>query len=674
MVHRSSPRGEPSAVPVVLCCALGEEADVEEVGRALRERGLPVEVLVGVELDPRALAAAIDRWRGEGLYVLCRAGALDRTRIDALREVLLARRVPFGRTLTVGASTRAELLERIEQGLKKLGPTARPTAASTSTATATTTETNAGGTTRPRRATIPVIPATITRALQNPPAGATAPAAAKRPSRTLPPAAPPPRKAGTAAATRSEPMAAPPPAAVDAAVRDPGDVTFAGVSEAELPGRADDETQTKQPDTSVSAMELDANAVEQTQTKQPDTSVTAAEVDPDLLEDEEDVTRLRPKHDDDELPSLDLEGMLAAIGDGPDPAARGNTVVARSDTAVASGNTVVARSEPLISRITLKTTALPLDGHHEDIAEVSLSDGEVIVDRTQVVPAQRPPPIPATTTMPSPRVPEPDPAPTTDAEAASGGHGKLLVAAVVGALGLGVLGAVLVANRDDPRPTPSAPPDAAGAGEVVADARKAGVQPDATPETPDADAEAKADDANAEAGGDAKPDADAKGDAKADAGDTKPERGDDDASASRPALAGATVKPRLVLPTTARKPAVPSPPKTRVQLALRERAVRALDILLVARRPSKPLPFADAQKHCESLDVLGIQGWRLPDVGELASLGDAGMLGRVFYWSQTSGDTFGDTHMAWNGRMGQAASRSKAAVALCVRGDRGEAP
>jgi len=102
--------------------------------------------------------------------------------------------------------------------------------------------------------------------------------------------------------------------------------------------------------------------------------------------------------------------------------------------------------------------------------------------------------------------------------------------------------------------------------------------------------------------------------------------------------------------------------------------LRALDVLLVARRQSKPLAYDAAVQHCSTLDVQGIQGWRLPDVGELASLGEAGMLGRAMYWSQTAGDTFGDTHMAWNGRSNHAATRDRGAVALCVRGDHGQTP
>jgi hypothetical protein len=233
---------------------------------------------------------------------------------------------------------------------------------------------------------------------------------------------------------------------------------------------------------------------------------------------------------------------------------------------------------------------------------------------------------------------------------------------------------VLVSNRDGADATASA---ASSKTEVVADASKA--QPDDAkadapkPEEPKPESgpdEAKADDGAAEAkaddGGEAPPEEPTTNtDAKTEAVQ--------DSAATRPGLASATVKPSAKLPMLARPPAVPPPPRTRVEAALRAREIRALDILLVVRKPSRPLAFGEAVRHCSGLDVQGIQGWRLPDVGELASLDEAGMLTRGFYWSQTSGDTFGDTHMAWNGRTRQAASRIKGSVALCVRGDRGEA-
>ncbi len=681
----------------------------------MRERGLQVDVLVGVELDPRALAAAIDRWRGEGLYVLFRAGALDRVRVDSLREVLLARRVPFGRTLTVGPTTKAELVERVEQGLKKVVPFTRGAGTPAAAGAAASEPT---GPTRPRRQTIPVIPASVTRSLP----GATSPESAEtrstaaptpptsakpttaKPASTMPrpiakpgsakptsvsptgprsmPPAPPSRRveptraanedttagehaAGNELTSTSEPPSpeehtiadeapsAPPvamPEVADASttvgVLGTGD-TVAGAE----PDAEGDETTfigTPEPAPTIAT-------IEPTETKRPDTSVTALEVDADLLDDEEsDVTRLRPKHDDDELPSLDLDGMIAAIGDGPDPAARGNTVIAREDSIAPRGDTVIARVH------TLKASAVPFDGYPDDAPEISLSDGEVLVDRTMVTPAQRPPPPPPalTTTMPTPRTPAP---PLEDTPGPS--TGKLLVAAVVGALGIGVLIAVLVSGDDDADASAQAKTD------VVADASKS--QPDEarpvdTPEpaTPEAKADVvpAKDEAGEVAPEEEKPTPDEKGEAV-----------QDPVPPTRPGLASATVKPAAKLPMLARPPAVPPPPKTRVEAALRARELRALDILLVVRKPSRPLSYADAETYCSAMDVRGIQGWRLPDVGELASLDEAGMLARGFYWSHTPGDTFGDTHMAWNGRTRQAGSRVKGSVALCVRGDRGEA-
>lgn len=686
----------------------------------MRERGLQVDVLVGVELDPRALAAAIDRWRGEGLYVLFRAGALDRTRVDSLREVLLARRVPFGRTLTVGPTTQSELVERVEQGLKKVVPIARAPGASGSAAAGSAEP----AATRPRRQTIPVIPATITRSLpgaatpEPTPPSATPPTAkpAAKPTSGLPrpiakptsarptgprsmppspttrriePATPPTANEDTtagehAAGNELTSTSAPPspdehtiadeaPAAPPIAVPDDKDAnttvgvigtadTVAGVGavdplEVVEPPRdpeGDDATFTG------THVQVDAAPVaEPTQTKRPDTSVTALEVDADLLDDEDDdVTRMRPKHDDDELPSLDLDGMIAAIGDGPDPAARGNTVIARDDSIAPRGDTVIARVH------TLKASAVPFDGYPDDAPEISLSDGEVLVDRTMVTPAQRPPPLPTslTTTMPTPKTPPPvvedAPGPST---------GKLLVAGVVGALGIGVLIAVLV-SRDDGDATAST----ATKTDVVADASDAkptdaktatpGPTPSDPKTEPGTDVKDDGDEAIPEEGKSAE---DTEGTAKTEVQEV--------ATPTRPGLASATMKPAAKLPMLARPPAVPPPPKTRVEAALRARELRALDILLVVRKPTKPLSYADAEKHCGAIDVRGIQGWRLPDVGELASLDDAGMLARGFYWSSTSGDTFGDTHMAWNGRTRQAASRMKGSVALCVRGDRGEA-
>ena len=102
--------------------------------------------------------------------------------------------------------------------------------------------------------------------------------------------------------------------------------------------------------------------------------------------------------------------------------------------------------------------------------------------------------------------------------------------------------------------------------------------------------------------------------------------------------------------------------------ALRARTIRALDVLLVARQRGT-MTVADAEKHCDALDVAGVAHWRLPALGELASLTDAGMLARGAYWTNTAADTFGDTRMAWNSSRREASVRYKPAAVVCVRSD-----
>ena len=53
-----------------------------------------------------------------------------------------------------------------------------------------------------------------------------------------------------------------------------------------------------------------------------------------------------------------------------------------------------------------------------------------------------------------------------------------------------------------------------------------------------------------------------------------------------------------------------------VGAALEERKVRALDILLVQPSSVGPMTHGDAVAYCETLDLAGLAGWRLPEVGE----------------------------------------------------------
>ncbi|MBX7079694.1 MAG: DUF1566 domain-containing protein [Nannocystaceae bacterium] len=79
--------------------------------------------------------------------------------------------------------------------------------------------------------------------------------------------------------------------------------------------------------------------------------------------------------------------------------------------------------------------------------------------------------------------------------------------------------------------------------------------------------------------------------------------------------------------------------------ALRKREIRALDVFVVAPESRKPDDFRGAAAYCDKLEVAGISGWRLPEIGELISMSRAKMLRKGSYWSVTKGDTFGDLRL-----------------------------
>lgn len=122
--------GDPtdeSTPPVVLCCATPDEGTARLAADALLSRGHQVELVIGVEDNHAELEAAIARCEAQGLYVLCRSGALPRSTIDELRAVLRAHEVPFGRTLTLAVEAKRPraLEERIVSVLRRM-VTGRP--------------------------------------------------------------------------------------------------------------------------------------------------------------------------------------------------------------------------------------------------------------------------------------------------------------------------------------------------------------------------------------------------------------------------------------------------------------------------------------------------------------------------------------------------------------------
>lgn len=104
---------------VVVGCAAEDAESLHEAMEALRRDGLEVALCDGLDHDPRRLTELIDQHAGRGLYVLCRSPRLARERVEELREILLARHVPFARTLTVAVGGRGALADRIRAGLRR---------------------------------------------------------------------------------------------------------------------------------------------------------------------------------------------------------------------------------------------------------------------------------------------------------------------------------------------------------------------------------------------------------------------------------------------------------------------------------------------------------------------------------------------------------------------------
>ncbi len=124
---------------------------------------------------------------------------------------------------------------------------------------------------------------------------------------------------------------------------------------------------------------------------------------------------------------------------------------------------------------------------------------------------------------------------------------------------------------------------------------------------------------------------------------------------------------------------LPSNDNELVYAALRGQSIRALDILLVspaatagnARRPRvAKMRFEDARAYCHDLEIEGVVGWRLPDIGEAQWLSRSNMIRTGVFWTATKADAFGDERVTWNPRakrMRTSGQRWRGGRVVCVR-------
>jgi hypothetical protein len=538
-------------------CASEDAESLHEAVEALRRDGFEVVLCDGLDHDPRRLLDMIDHHAGRGLYVLCRSPRLARERVEELRELLLARHVPFARTLTVAVGGRGALADRIRAGMRRASA----------------------------RASGP------NRAVDGP--AATDGMEDEEPTRVGKPEPGAPEELELVA---SQPLPPPP--------------------------RATSAQSPVAPRVEISVVEaVDADLLVE-DTSVPWTAASAADLDLSDL----DEANSGPQR------AMRLEGTFV----GKQPALiTGDTVIGPAP-AMITGDTLQGEKLPRSLRETAgrwplspepegATTPFPrMSMAGVPLASLPSPPSTAPASPSPFAVAPPPPPPPRAAPAPpspvaaslGPSLPPAPPPPAAWASASNadasfsqddapvGGPSKVLpwVLGCVALLLLALVIALAVTNGQ-------------GTAEVAAD-DEAGADdaPSATP-TPSSSTPAR----------------------------------QADAEADEPPVAPA------VYPVVA---------------ALEARKLRALDVLLVATSWGKPSDWSTAMAYCDGLDVEGIRGWRLPQIGELYSLAQANMLApRSMFWSSTAADTFGDGHMAWNTRRGHALPYAADAVAVCVRGE-----
>lgn len=585
--------------PVIVCCAASEADAIREALAELEAIGHTLELVDGVEDDPRRLSEVIERNHGDGLYVLCRSAKLGRDTIEQLREILLAQHVPFGRTLTVATKRPRDLIERVKASLARSSTRRSRSEAELEPAGKRQRSTISMAAPGPRPSpksrqgfgeeeTTGVQPKLERR-------GGGKPKVKRNRRATIQNLAPPPApKSDRHKVTHDvdfDPPTEPLPPAEER--------RLAAEKEArEAAGPAGLPPPPPPPDSAAISM---TNEVVDLHEHDPETSIMNASLDQLDFSDLDQAPMLQSSR---RLPADVLETPV-----GP----------------VRTGNTSVSRAPRL------PPEPDPLPSIPPDLA----------TEKAEPEATAPPPPPraePAKPSMPPGPPPAPPVTPVTPAPSPSSG-GAFASASVSSPAG------AAASTTSDPDAPPSKAIWWIGgiAAAILVTITLAFAFSGDDDDDDDATKTAQADDAK----GDTK-DKGAAGDGKSEGGDAEggdaADGGDEGAdSADAESEPGATI------------------------LALADRKVRALDVLLVQPESTGPMKHTDAAEYCTSLDIAGLEGWRLPEVGELSSLTDAGMLGRSNYWSRTAGDTFGDIHFIWNGRRRRAEQRSDESRVLCVR-------
>ncbi len=691
---------------VVVCCAHADAAALAPTLQALRGDGHEIDLVDHVDQQPKRLVEIIEQRQGEGLYVLCRSPQLGRERVEELREILLARHVPFARTLTVAVGGRGALVDRIRSGLRRANARVRggssgrrptlpqrapafrartltpkpipapssPTPASPDLSAATEEEPTLVGTREEfgNSAAIDVARPTI-------PAVGPGPSAA--PPRPPPPRTPPPLSgpstppAGSAtppavASTPPSGPSTPPPSAPLPGPSTPPASTPPAVPSATppvVPPGSAAVGSPVDPPSPPAATTGRANppipVVPSSPAPSAETSVVE-ELDPDLLTDDPSasLSSAAISMSDLDLSDLDDDPLenpppldTTAVGT-PPPLITGDTVIGPAP-AVITGNTMVGEVLPDALRKAAELAAASWTSEaptRKNLAtpKVSLDlDGDPDAEATTAPMARVDLPKDAGPGQTTPSIPRPvrpaasspvATAPVATVPVANGPHATAMGAPVPAVPGL---------STSYPPVAPAGPSLAPGTSHTAAPMPRAPMR-NALPIALGLVALVLLGLVITLA--------------------VWPSDDDDAQVASQDQDTPPPTTPDE--PTTPPEPATlvdeppPPPPTYPVVEALKHRRVRALDVLLVATDFSSPSDFSTADAYCSGLEVEGLEQWRLPHVGELSSLNQANMIGRGYYWSSTAADTFGDVHMAWNVRRGYAKPHDSDAVAVCVRG------